>query len=247
MMQSKKVTRMAFLNIAIALINIILFSPGLLAIKITGSTVFATAFGITVIFMSFLVFFLGNYIILTAKERSIQAKEIESREDCIYALEQNQNKKTFASDIQIILEQIERVEKKKTTIRDILLQKFDSNEMSYGKFYGSVLNVEEIFFINIKSIINKINAFDEDDYNKIKTGSLTDKFSKEFVKAKLDIYNEYISFVKASLEDNEEIILQLDRLLLEISNFNSLEEGEIENMEALKEIGELIKKARLYK
>lgn len=246
-MQSKKVTRMAFLNIAIALINIILFSPGLLAIKITGSTVFATAFGITVIFMSFLVFFLGNYIILTAKERSIQAKEIESREDCIYALEQNQNKKTFASDIQIILEQIERVEKKKTTIRDILLQKFDSNEMSYAKFYGSVLNVEEIFFINIKSIINKINAFDDDDYKKIKAGSLSEKFSKEFVKAKLDIYNEYISFVKASLEDNEEIILQLDRLLLEISNFNSLEEGEIENMEALKEIGELIKKARLYK
>lgn len=246
-MQRKKASRMSVLNIGIALINIIVFSPGLMAVKITGSTALATAFGITVLFMSCLVFFCGNYKILTGQVRKIKTREIQSREDFIYALEQNKYKKTFSNDIQIILDQIERFQKKKLTIKDVLLQKFDRNEMSFGKFHGSILNVEEIFFINVKSIINKINAFDQCEYNKIKDGSLAGKFSKQFIDSKLAIYNEYISFVKSSLEDNEEIILKLDRLLLEVSNFNSLEEGELENMAAIKEIDELIEKTRLYK
>ena len=61
------------------------------------------------------------------------------------------------------------------------------------------------------------------------------------------MYEEYITFVKDSVEDNEEILLKLDKVLLELSKFNSLDDGELENMNAIKDVDELISKINLYK
>ena len=242
----EKIMKIAGLNIVIAIIDIILFSPGLLGIKLGGTSIFATAFGATAILMSGVIFIFGNYKLLFEKEKIIQANEIKTADDCINALEQHNGNKTFSKDIYTILEQIESFQKKKETIKDILLQKFDSSEMSYSKFQGAIVHIENIFYINIKSILNKLNAFDEEDYNRIRKDNAQIKFSKEFIQEKMSIYDEYISFVKDSVEDNEQILLKLDKFLLEISKFNSLKNGEIENMSAMKEIDELIDKTKLY-
>lgn len=242
-----KIKKLVGLNVTIALIDIILFSPGLLGIKIGGTSILATAFGITVMLMSGVVFVFGNYSILYTKEKIIQTSEIKTEADYINALKHNYGKKTFAKEIDIIIEQIERLQKKKETIKDILLQRFDSTEMSYSKFQGAVIDLDNIFYINIRSILNKLQAFDEEDYNQIKRDSINSEFSKEFIKEKMDIYQEYITFIKDSVEDNEQILLKLDKFLLEISKFNSLEDGEIENMGAMKEIDELISNTKLYK
>ena len=73
------------------------------------------------------------------------------------------------------------------------------------------------------------------------------KFSTEIITSKMNIYNEYISFCKNAIEDNEEILLKLDALLLEISKFDTLEIGEIDNMKEIKEMDELIRKSRYYR
>lgn len=244
---TKKIVKIAGLNMGLAIVNTMLFSPGLLGIHLVGASVFEIAFGSTSIFMSIALFAYGNYKLITEKEKIIQTSEIKTTEDYINALKQYYHKKTFVKDITIILEQLERLQKKKESIKDILLQKFDSTEMSYKKFEGAVLAIENVFHINIKSILNKVNAFDEDDYNRIKKNDVDKTFTTEFIQTKMSIYNEYISFVKNATEDNEEIMLKLDKLLLEISKFNSLEDGEIENMSAMKEIDELTIQTKYYK
>jgi hypothetical protein len=240
----KKITKVLGLNIGIGLIDTIIFSPGLLGIEILGASALETAFGVTVIIMSGIVFAYGNYKLLIEEEKIIQIGEIKTAEDYIDALEQNYDKRIFEKDITTILEQIEMFKKKRETISDVLLQKFDINEMSYSKFDGVISDIEKVFYINIKSIINKLNAFDERDYNRIKKYG-EKKFSKEFVQTKMRIYDKYVSFVKDAIQDNEEIILKLDKLLLELSRFNSLED-KIEDMSAMKEIDDLINKIRLY-
>lgn len=246
-MSKAKIIKIAGLSIGIAIVNTILFSPGFLGVRIGGGSIFATAFGITVIFMSVVIFFYGNYKLLTDSGEIIQTGEIKTTEDYIDALKRNYDKRTFEKDIDIILEQIERLQNKQETIKDILLQKFNSAEMSYKKFEGAIQAVEAIFYINIKSILNKLNAFDEADYNHIKKDETYQTFSKEFIQTKKDIYQEYILFVKESMEENEQIILKLDKLLLEISRLNSLENNEIENMSGMKEIDELINQTKYYK
>lgn len=243
----EKILKLAGLNIGIAVLDTVFFSPGLLGIQIGGTSVFSTAFGATAILMSAVVFITGNYKLLNEREQIIQTNEIKTPEDCINALKYNYNKNTFEKDIDIILEQIEGVNKRKATIKDILLQKFSSTEMSYSKFDGTIRDIESLFYTNIKSILNRLNAFDEEDYNKIRKGNAQKKFSAEFIQTKMGIYNEYIVFVKDAIEDNEQMLLKLDKLLLEISKLNSLNDGEIENMSAMKEIDELISKTKLYK
>ncbi len=242
-----KIIKLAGLNMGIALINTILFSPGIIGVQMGGASTFETAFGATAILMSGVVFVLGNYKLLVEKEKMIQTSVLKTTEDYINALKQNYGKKTFENNIEIILEQIEGFHKKKETIKDILLQKFDHTEMSYAKFVGTISDVENVFYINIKSILNKLNAFDEKDYNRIRKDGAQKKFTEEFIKTKMSIYNEYISFVKDATEDNEQIILKLDQILLELSKLNSLEDGELENMSAMKDIDELISKTKLYK
>lgn len=246
-MRIQRMIKIAGLNMGIAILNTILFSPGLFGIQIGGASTFETAFGATAIFMSIIVFVFGNYQLLMAKETIIQTREIKTSEDYIDALKHNYSKKTFENDIDTILDQIKRFRNKKETIKDILLQKFSITEMSYAKFDGTISDVENVFYLNIKSILNKLNAFDEKDYNRIKKSSAQKKFTAEFIESKMNIYNEYVAFVKDATEDNEQIILKLDKVLLEISKLNSLEDGEIENMSAMKEMDDLINKTKFYK
>ena len=243
---TKKIIKIAGLNVGIAMVDTIIFSPGLLGVAM-GTSIFATAFGATAVLMSVVVFATGNYKLITGKEKVIQVSDIKTVEDYIYSLKQNYSKRTFEKDIDTILTQIESLQSRKTALEDILLQKFDSTEMSYTKFDKTILDVEEVFFINIKSILNKLKAFDEADYSRIRKSDAEKKFSKEFIQTKISIYNEYISFVKAATENNEEIILKLDKLLLEISKFNTIEDGEIENLSGMQEIDELINQTKLYK
>ena len=242
---TEKIIKILVLNIGIGVIDTILFSPGLLGIEIVGAGAFETAFGATAMFMSIIVFIFGNYKLLIEKEKIIKASEIKTADDYINALNQNYDKIIFEKDIATILEQIKMFKKKRETIKEVLLQKFDINEISYSKFDGVISDLENVFYMNIRGIINKLNAFDEDDYDRIRKYG-EKKFSSEFLQTKMNIYNEYISFVKKALDDNEQIILKLDEILFELSKLNSLEDGKLDNMSAMKEIDDFINRIKLY-
>lgn len=246
-MRTDKIIKIVALNMGMAVLNIVIFSDGLMDIQLKGTSAFETAFGLTIILMSIVVFVFGNYKLLINKPKIMQAIDINTAEDCMNALRMSQVKKTFSKDIETILEQTERFQQKKDAIEEFLLQKFNSGEMSFSKFEGVITDIEKVFYINVKSILNKINAFDEVDYNRIKTKNTQKKFSEEFIQTKMSIYNEYFRFVDESIEDSEQILLKLDKLLLELSKFSSLEDGELENMGAMKEIDELINKTKFYK
>lgn len=246
-MNTDELAKLLGLNIGIAATDVALFSPGLIGIQLGGASALATAFGCTAIFMSGALFLYGNYKLLAGREKVVQTSSIKTIEDYSNALRQHRYKKTFETNINLMLEQIERLVKKKSTILDILQQRFSVSELSYKKFASVINEVEKIFYLNIRSILNKLNAFDEEEYIRIKDGDKSGGFSQEFIQQKLSVYNEYIAFINKATEDNEEIILKLDKLLLEISSLDSLQDGEIEKMPGMQEIDELIKQTRLYK
>lgn len=246
-MNAKKISKIIALNLGIALVNIILFSPGLLNIQFDATNALGTALGSAAVFMSISLFFYGNYKLLTQKAEPIKINEIKNYEDCIIVLNQSYGKKTFDNSIDTMIEQVKHLEKKKNKIFALLSQKYNVIDEVYEKFKTTIFDVEYIFFANIKSILNKINAFDEHDYERMQSSAAQKKFSNDIITSKMSIYNEYISFVKNAIEDNEEIILKLDALLLEISKFDSFETGEIDNMKEIREMDELIRKSKYYR
>lgn len=246
-MRKSKFISLIKINSAIVILNIVLFSPGLLNIEIGGRSIFKTALGVTIITMSIIIFIIGNYSILMKEDNDINIYKVVTSDDCIEALNENKYKKIFSSDIDILLEQIDRIENKVDTIEDILIQKFSISEMSYKKFNYVILDIKNLFYVNIKSIINKINIFDQNEYKKINKRINNETNQNKILIEKINMYKEYITFVKNAIEDNEEILLRLDKVLLELSKFNSLDEGELENMSAMDNIDDLISKIKLYK
>lgn len=246
-MDNKKIIKLLALNISIALINLILFSKGLVGISFSESSVVLIALGITSIFMSSVIFFYGNYKLVTVQPKAIEKLVLNTREDLISALKLANGKKTFQTEMNLFLEQMDRFIHKEETIHQVLLQKFDQSEMSFQKFESTINAVEDVFYMNIKSVLNRLAAFDEDDYRYIQTQQAKKSLSPDVITTKLGIYNEYIQFVKQATHENESILLKLDRLLLEISKFSSLSPEELENMSAMKEIDSLIDSTKYYK
>ena len=245
-MEREKWVRLLSLNLGIAAANIIVFSPGLIGLEL-GASALAAASGSTIIFLSGAGLFYGNYKLLSEPEKSIPISQISTAEGYIEALNDQRELKTFEKSIELLLDQIERLQKKNKTIREILLQIFSASEIAYKKFDAVIAEVERIFFMNIRSVLNKLNAFDEDDYNFVRSRQEAGAFSEQFMEEKLEVYYEYIKFVNAATEDNEQILLKLDKLLLEISGLNSIESGELEQMAGMIEIDNLIKQAKYYK
>ena len=245
-MNKDMLIRLLALNLGIAAANIAVFSSGLLAVDLFGSAL-EKAFGSAFLVLSGSGLVYGNYKLLSEPEKAIPIGAKSTKEDYVEALNEHRGLETFERNIDLLLDQIERLQKKNKTIRDILLQIFNASEISYQKFDAVIAEVENIFFKNIRSIINKLNAFDEDDYNFVRSRHEAGAFSEQFMEEKLKVYYEYIKFVNAATEDNEQILLKLDKLLLEISGLNSIESGELEQMAGMIEIDNLIKQAKYYK
>ncbi|MDY9925671.1 hypothetical protein [Methanosarcina sp.] len=246
-MDRKKLIKLSGLNLGIAAANIITFSPGLIGLELFGVSALESALSITFIFLSGAGLTYGNYELLTGPKKVVQTNKIRTVEDYIEALNIHRGLKTFEKTVDLLLDQIERLQKKNKTIRDILLQIFSASEMSYKKFDEVIAEVENIFFMNIRSILNKLDAFDENDYNFVRKKYEEGAFSEELIKEKFKVFNEYINFVKAATENNEQILLKLDKLLLEISGLNSVESSQLEKMAGMIEIDNLIRQAKYYK
>ena len=241
-MDKKKEIKLLSLNLGIAAADIIVLSE---VIAVGGAL--PIAFGSAFVFLSGAGLIWGNYRLLSEPERATQADKVMTAEDYAEELNSHRKLKTFEKTVDLMLDQIERLQNKNKIIRDILLQIFSASEMSYKKFDGVISEVEKIFFMNIRSILNKMNAFDEDDYNFIRTKRESGDFSEQFMEEKIEVYNKYITFVKEATEDNEEILLKLDKLLLELSGLNSVESGQLEKMPGMIEIDNLIKQTGVYK
>ena len=244
-MSPRKIRRLILLNAAIVIVNIALFTNSLIGLTLFTGSAFSISAAWTAICVSILVFFRGNYLVLNKPEPRIQLQNIDSLDSCISVFgDAIHNGDVFDENIITNIDQIKRFKRKCNTIKDILLQKFSANEMSFQKFNDVLQDIERVIYMNMRSILNKISAFDVEEYEAMqKKGMIHDQFSQE----KMKIYREYIDFVGNATRTNEEILLKLDKMLLEISRYNSLEDGDIQKLPAFLEMDEMIKNARLYK
>lgn len=258
-MQIKTAIKLLAFNGALSIMNILFFSEAFLGISISGRHPFFAALGVTVIVISIILFFYINYIILKPTQTEAPApaakeKEIQTLDDCMAAVGEyiSNNIKTFRNHLNLILSHIQRMKKKRQNIEDVLSERFDENELSYKKFLGAVINIEEIMILNIKSLLNRINVFDEEEYEKL----LHDQYSKkspasdrseQILNSRLEIFYECKEFVQNAVDNNEEMLIRLDKLLIEISKLNSLDGEDIDQLNAMKEIDDLIHNTKWYR
>ncbi|XOJ03274.1 hypothetical protein ACMX2M_19890 [Paenibacillus polymyxa] len=240
-----KYIKLLGLILSIVAVNVLAFSPGFIGLNF-GEGAFTTALSVTLLFGSAMALLYGSYTLLFRQPVVLPVKHIETHEDYVEALSFYRRIKVLEEDITLGLSQLSRMKKKKETLLNVLHQRFDPGELSYKKFASVTMEVEKLLYLNIRSVLNRLNVFDEADYAnmmKSKSESIPQKLFQE----KTKVYNDYLSYVKNALHTNEEVLLKLDQLLLEISRLDSFEAGDIEQMPCMQEIDQLIKHTKLYR
>lgn len=245
-MSPKKIFQLVLINLLIIIANVSVFSKAFLGF----SLLFGSALSMSVAWFTLLgsitsFAYFNRKILLPKNTYSILSQKINSLDDCMEVFERAiNNGDTFDNDIMKNLSQIKRFKRKMNTIKEILQQKFSVEEITYQKFDNVLYEVEEVLYMNMKSILNKIAAFDIEEYESLQKRNFP---PNEVSKEKMDIYKDYIMFVQNATKINEDILLKLDKILLELSKYNSLEGEQIQELPAITEIDELIKNAKLYK
>lgn len=245
-MSPKKIIQLIITNLLIILANIAVFSKAFLGFSLLAGSAISMSIGwFTIIASLFSFSYFNKKLLMQNSTYTLIAQNVNSLDDCVGVFEEAmQNGDVFDKNILKNLSQIKRFRKKQKTIKEILLQKFSQEELTYQKFNNVLDEVENIMYLNMRSILNKIAAFDVEEYEVLqKKGFPKSEVSEE----KMQIYNEYLDFVKNATAINEEILLKLDKMLFEVSKYNSLENGEVKELPALAEMDELIKNANLYK
>lgn len=246
-MNGSKSVKLLLLMAVIAIVNIVLVSPGLLGFHIGSDSAFQSASVITVWMVSVLALFYGSYVLLFKPPAVKAIQTIQTREDYIDALHHYRNVKVLKNDIALALDQLERIEKKRNALLDVLGQRFEQTELSYKKFMAVIDEVEKLFYLNIRGILNKLGVFAASDFNRMADQPKASQLSSKVAQKKTALYQEYLAYVTGYLEANEEIMLKLDKLLLEISLLGSTDYRDVEEMPCMKEIDTLIKQTKLYK
>ncbi|UVI33224.1 hypothetical protein [Paenibacillus spongiae] len=244
-MNDSKYIKLLGIIIGVAVVNIAVFSPGFIGVAIGGNAL-TTAFGVTLLFASALVLLYGSYALLFKAPVVLPVRQIKSHDDFVEALTRYRRIKALADDMTLALEQLDRMSKRKETLFNVLHQRFDTTELSYQKFASVTLEVEKLFHLNVRSILNRLQVFDESEFDHV-VNHKSSRFSGKLLQEKINVYNEFLSFMKSSLGTNEEILLKIDKLLLEISRLDSFEPGDIEKMPCMQEIDSLIKQTKYYK
>ena len=121
-------------------------------------------------------------------------QDIKNLNDCISVFEEAMdNGDIFDESITKNIDQIRRFKRKYETINDILLQKFSQDEMTYQKFSDVLNELENVIYMNMRSILNKISAFDVEEYEKVQKNKIN---IHSIPQEKLDIYNFIIHWIK---------------------------------------------------
>jgi hypothetical protein len=238
--ERKEQIKILELNLGIAAACIIVFSPGLLGIELFGGSALEAAFGWTVIFLSAVGIIYGNYRLLAEPDRPIPRDEYYAEE-----MIKHRGMNEFEDIVDLTIDQIARLEKKTKNIMSILPQIFGDSEITCNKFASAIAEAKNAFFANIQIILNKLDAFDGEDYNFTRNGRDAEDVLKSTADEKLVVYSKYESSIKSAAEDNEQILLMLDKLMLGISDLNcpeSVQRGQMTEM-----IDDLIGQLKYYR
>ena len=134
----KNFFKILLLNLGIALLNVILFSKGLVGLTFTGGAL-TTAAAVTVVVMSLIAFGYGNYTLLFSEPKEqpvkfLKGTEFSTSKEYADALINAKGKNVFDECIDNAVEQIYRMDDKARALDSILEQFFEPQEITFTRF-----------------------------------------------------------------------------------------------------------------
>lgn len=241
----KRYIKLIVADILIVVIAVILYSPGLLRLRISDYSIFRAGMSVIAAIALICIFFFINITALKGpKQIPATLETVSDIEKAKAILKQHVGGKFFGSTAKTVISQLERIDKCQKRLVDIIRRKFTPGTMSWKKFYVVVHEAESSAIKNVVTMANRMPLFDEAEYARLqhyKEDDIPDDIQEEQIK----LYRESFDRVKSVITLNEKILLKLDALALELST-SEISENEEVNSNLLGEIERLIEETKYY-
>lgn len=232
-MRMRKSIKLVIFNVAFVLISILFFSdkglgfgfdPGLGAFKFALS-ISLTLFGV-------LMFFLGNYMLITLPDKvDYKIDKLESTDDCIGALYQCiRTDPAFKSEITKAIEQLETLKRRRESLMTLLEQNGVSE--NFRSLHQTARQAEFYAICNVKSIISRLIVFDNKEY-------ISDP-------SNVDI-NSHRDFINGKLESTQMLLKEYSDLLLAVTAIGDTHHVNLEDIRDMTEALNIVLKREEFK
>lgn len=241
--RQKTYIKLILLNLGIVLVNVICFSPAFVGLSFSGDNALETAFAAALIVLSLLLCIFLNFKILTSDnlKHDYNIQTVSGNDDYIGILKKFQRIAFYSVEVSSLIDQIERFERKESKFNNILYQKFQNDEINKNIFLDVSNEAHSIFIKNVKRLVNLFSIFDEEEYNEFL------KKREGIPKEKRALYNENLNDVRHILNENENILLNVDKLINETTRFgDSVEDTKLDekSLKKLEDITNSMKELR---
>ena len=228
----KKYLKLITANLTIAVIAVVLYSPGLVNLRLSDYSIFRAGMSIIAALLLILAFFLINIRLL--KEPDHRPVTLEDVRD----LDKAKDLARTAAD------QLDRIFQCRKRLSGILEQKFTRGTISFQKFDSVALAAESSAIKNVVAMANRMRLFDEKEYARLQHYR-EDDIPDDIQEEQLRLYQKNFDDVRSTIALNEKILLKLDALAMEISASTSTDAADLNN-ELIGEIERLIDETRYY-
>lgn len=232
-------------NICIVIAAVILYSPGLICLRITDYSIFRAGMSIIAALALIGLFFGVNIRMLKEPQRKpVLAEDIVDLDGAKDILKSYGGSKYLRSMAATAAEQVERILKCRARLSAILDQKFTKGTMSWDKFHQAALSAEDSTINNVVAMANRMQLFDEKEYERLQHYR-EDNIPDDIQEQQILLYNKNFDDIKSMIALNEKILLKLNTLTMELSTCSS-EKNLDSNDDLLKEIEKLISETKYY-
>lgn len=242
---TKKIIKYAATALGVGVAAIFAYSPGFLALRLSDPSILRATLSI---FTG--VILAGILGFSTFKFFAPDKKHIKTLNSSIDVTELSTKLKAYVDDEYIgklasqALTQIDRLNKSIKRVDFELASKFEPTSMTYQNFYAAVDDAGNCAFKNLASFANRIQLYDEDDYNIIHTYK-HDAIPDDIQEEQIELMNRNKKLAADALTANENLIVGLEKLVLKIADSNFTEDSK-ENQEKLDEINKLTETIKYY-
>lgn len=239
----KKYLKLIAANLCIVVIAVILYSPGLVNLRLSDYSIFRAGMSIIAAFILIIIFFLINIKLLKEPERKpIMLEDVSDLEKAKDILRAHCGGRYFGSTARTASEQLDRILKCRQRLSGILEQKFTKGTMSWDKFNSIVATAESSAIKNVVAMANRMLLFDEKEYARLQHYQ-EDDIPDDIQEEQLRLYQKNFDNVRSTIALNEKILLKLDALAMEVSS--SGDDSGLNN-ELISEIERLIDETKYY-
>lgn len=232
-------------NLCIVIAAVILYSPGLVCLRITDESIFRAGMSVIALLALVCVFFLVNIRFLKEpSKRPILQEEVTDLEKARDILKEYGSSKYLKGMASTASEQVDRILKCRMRLSGILDQRFTRGTMSWEKFHNVALSAEASATKNIVAMANRMQLFDEKEFARLKHYR-EDDIPDDIQEEQLRLYQKNFEDIRAMIALNEKILLKLNTLTMEVSSSSS-ENNTDWNDGLLEEIERLISETKYY-